>query len=273
MTWQTGLLFEATDGRSRFLVCPGDALVVGRLPALPPQQVGVPDAQAAPAHLRILASPNSCTVENLDPAGATLVNGRRPDVPVAVGPGDELRMGHSLVLILRRLTAESLWDRLRQGALPLRDGLQLGQSAALALQDLHRLGLVHGGLTPHELLLEDRGGVVLIAHGQRVLDADGVFLGNPQYAAPETFGDGRLVAASDLYSLGCILFEALTGQVAFARDNVQQSMMAKLFGDLPRFPANWPVALTVLLSGLLDVSPAGRPSAQETARRLQVLLQ
>lgn len=271
MAWCDGLLLEASDGRCRFLVGAEQTALFGRMPARPPRQFGIPDRLAAAEHLRITGERGTYWLENLDPAGATWVNGVPLVGVVAIAPGDEVRVGHSLLLHLQAVQAESLWDRAGTAPLSLTDGLRIGLQVATSLARLHALGLVHGGLTPHDIQIDRGGTAKLLIPGQHIVDETGTLQGNPQYCAPELCRDGKLLAASDVYSLGLVLYEALTGQVAFARDNVQQTMMAKLFGDLPPLPSAWPRELAGLLQQLLQVEPAQRPGAAELVQRLAIL--
>ena len=114
------------------------------------------------------------------------------------------------------------------GRLPPERAIKLLQPVAAALAAAHRRGLVHRDVKPANVLVArgedgDDGHVYLTDFGiARRTDAEsmtrtGVFVGTVDYAAPERFQRGKGDAASDIYSLGCVLFEAVTGQVPYER--------------------------------------------------------
>ena len=115
---------------------------------------------------------------------------------------------------------------------------------ASALAATHRRGLVHRDIKPANILIargdeEDEDHVYLTDFGiARRTDGEsvtrtGVFVGTVDYTAPERFEGGKGDAASDIYSLGCVLFEALTGRVPYDRPTTVSKIYAHVHEPIP----------------------------------------
>jgi serine/threonine-protein kinase len=114
----------------------------------------------------------------------------------------------------------------REGPLPERDAIELGLQVARALGFAHEQGLVHRDVKPQNVLLNDGGGTKVTDFGiARSLDVQGgltqtgTVMGTSDYIAPEQARGSRVDAQSDVYSLGAVLYELLTGEVPFKGDN------------------------------------------------------
>jgi serine/threonine-protein kinase len=126
---------------------------------------------------------------------------------------------------------ESLRDRLtREKQLPLDDAFRIAREVADALDYAHRQGLVHRDIKPENILLEEGHAVVtdfgiaraVAAAGGEKLTATGLIVGTPAYMSPEqAAGSCDLAGRSDLYSLGCVLYEMLAGQPPFIGPTVE----------------------------------------------------
>ncbi|PTL78181.1 serine/threonine-protein kinase [Vitiosangium sp. GDMCC 1.1324] len=164
-------------------------------------------------------------------------------------------------LVMEYLRGESLEQRLSRGPLPLDAALSLTRQIGSALQAAHRAGVVHRDLKPANVFLvpTDSGGVVgervkLLDFGiSKMLDSqtlqtqDAVLIGTPQYMAPEqALGKNSEVdARTDLFALGCIVYEMLSGRTPFAGEggsivqvvfrivHTQPEPLASLCPDLP----------------------------------------
>ncbi len=144
---------------------------------------------------------------------------------------------------------------------PNRMGVALGVTRAVA--QLHGLGITHGDLSANNLLLE--GGLVpkLIDLGEREAHTLG-------YAAPEVLRGGEPSQASDLYSLGCLLYAILWGASVYAEVEPMRRSEAHLRGA-PRFPASAEPRLVELVAALLEAQPELRPKAEATLEVLAEL--
>ncbi|HBL31814.1 MAG TPA: hypothetical protein DD490_33750 [Acidobacteria bacterium] len=127
-----------------------------------------------------------------------------------------------------------------RGTLPLSLALEIGRQAAAALQYLHRQRIVHRDISPGNLMLtrdfEGRPLVKLIDLGlARSLEQEvdsltrGVFVGKVRYASPEQFDEGPIDERSDLYSLGVVLYELVTGHCPIAGHDAKTWMASHLF--------------------------------------------
>jgi len=140
-----------------------------------------------------------------------------------------------------------------------------------AVQHAHGLGLQHRDLKPSNIMLERSGGVKVMDYGiARAQHLEGVtttgaFLGTPYYAAPETV-EGATEPRSDIYSLGVVLFEMLTGSLPFRGENAFAVLRSHCLTPPPA-PSSLNYALTEdldrLVLRLLSKEPSGRPTAEE----------
>jgi serine/threonine protein kinase/Tfp pilus assembly protein PilF len=166
---------------------------------------------------------------------------------------------------------ESLRDRLtREKQLPLDDALQITREVADALGYAHSRGLVHRDIKPENILFEAGHAVVadfgiaraISAAGGSQLTETGIALGTPAYMSPEqSAGEPALDGRSDLYSLGCVLYEMLAGEPPFTGPTAQ-AILAKRFAEvLPQVSVvreSVPPAVDAAIAKLLARAPADR---------------
>lgn len=163
------------------------------------------------------------------------------------------------------------------GALGVPDVLAIGCAAATALAAAHNVGVVHGGVTPANVLFRGTGEVVLADFGLALRER---FPRDPvhavEFTAPETLRDDTRSSAADLYGLGAVLHTALTGQPPFPRRAGQQpgERILQVLRDealLIRDPGV-PPELSTVVHQLLAKDPAARPpDAAAVADRLDRL--
>ena len=174
-------------------------------------------------------------------------------------------------MIMEYFDAGDLRRRLRA---PLRatDALLTAQAIARGLAAVHATGVLHRDLKPANVMLRRDGGVALIDFGlakDAALEADitdaGQIIGTPHYMSPEQ-GHGEVIdVRSDLYSLGIILFEMLTGRKPYMAENPMAIIYMHRKSPLPPLPEAH-AALQPLVHRLLAKSPADRfESAQDAA--------
>jgi len=176
-------------------------------------------------------------------------------------------------LAMEWLDGETLEHRLQRGPLGLRDAIELGRSIAEALDAAHAIGVVHRDLKPANVLLV-RGsiedvkvvdfGVARLASGGPVLTASGEIVGTPAYMSPEQALSKPVDGRSDIFSLGSILYRAISGVYPFEAESalrmllrLTQSRAAPLSSVAPRTPAT----LALAVDGMLTPDPCGRPES------------
>ena len=159
---------------------------------------------------------------------------------------DSGQAGAFVYYVMPFVEGESLRHRMdREGKLPIEDALRLTREIASALAHAHQQGIVHRDLKPENVLLAE--GVALVADfgiARSLVDTDagaetrvatgfGAILGTPRYMSPEQASAGEVDERSDLYSLGCVLYEMLAGAPPFSATNAAELMRQHLV-DEPR---------------------------------------
>ncbi|HEX5830742.1 MAG TPA: serine/threonine-protein kinase, partial [Gemmatimonadaceae bacterium] len=182
------------------------------------------------------------------------------------------------------LEGESLRHRLvGRGRLPIPEAVRVLHELGDALAYAHRHGVVHRDVKPENVLVHD-GHAVLADFGSALLTGSGasvdrtlcVAMGTPGYMAPEqAAGDPALDARADVYSLGVLAYELLTGAPPFARPTPRAVLVAHLRETaipVERIRADTPAALARLVGRALAKDPAHRPrSAVEFQAALSVV--
>jgi serine/threonine protein kinase/Flp pilus assembly protein TadD len=153
---------------------------------------------------------------------------------------DSGESGGHLYFVMPVVEGETLRDRLmRDGQIPLDESLQLVRGIAAALDYAHRQNIVHRDIKPENVMLQDGEAIVMdFGIGKAVsvaandtLTQTGTVVGTPAYVSPEqAAGENRIDGRSDQYSLGCVLFEMLSGRKPFTGPTAQ-SVISKRFTD------------------------------------------
>ena len=177
---------------------------------------------------------------------------------------------------------ESLRARLeREQQLPLDDAIQIAREVADALHYAHSHDFVHRDIKPENILLESGHAVVadfgiaraMTAAGGDRLTETGIAVGTPMYMSPEQgAGSQEVNGRSDLYSLGCVLYEMLAGHPPFSGRSAQEVLARHSMDAVPRITAarpTVPVAVERVILAALAKSPADRfATAQRFAEAL-----
>jgi tRNA A-37 threonylcarbamoyl transferase component Bud32 len=163
--------------------------------------------------------------------------------------------------------------------LPWRDALGFLRQLAAALGALHAIGVLHRDVKPGNVLMRDDGSVAFIDFGlarqlglESEITGNGAIFGTPHYMSPEQGHGSPLDARSDLYSLGVVLYEMLTGRKPFVAETPLAVIYLHAHAPVPQLP---PAAghLQPLLETLLAKEAADRPaSAEEIVARVDELM-
>ncbi|MFE9022108.1 serine/threonine-protein kinase [Streptomyces sp. NPDC007808] len=202
----------------------------------------------------------------------------RIDHPNVVGVRDFGEFENRLFLVMELVDGDSLARVLaRSGSLPAERVARIAAQAAAGLAAAHREGIVHRDIKPGNLLLDADGTLKIGDFGiARFMDdpgaaltATGQIVGTSLYLAPERALGKQAGPASDVYALGCVLYQLLTGRPPFQAD----SAVAILHQHLDAVPVpprelgvpGLPPAFENYLLGLLAKEPEHRPAAQQAA--------
>ena len=169
-----------------------------------------------------------------------------------------------------------------QGALGAGQALDIARQAAEALAHAHKHGIIHRDIKPENIMVDESGRVKLMDFGlaralqsQSKLTADGTRLGTPLYMSPEQVNGEPLDARTDIYSLGVVLYEMLTGTAPFAADtplSLMYQITHKPFPDVSDVNPSVPEVVAQVVADATAREPERRyPSAQILAAHLASL--
>jgi serine/threonine-protein kinase len=189
-------------------------------------------------------------------------------------------------LAMERLVGETLDAKLRGGPLPWREAARVGIETARALSAAHAAGLVHRDIKPQNLMLTETGTLKLLDFGiataltegsdrkptdkEKALRGFAIF-GTPEYMAPEQVAGDPVDGRTDLYALGCVLYEMLTGTRAFEGGS-SVVVMGKQLRETPRPPRvlaasrGIPAALEAAVMRAMAKTPEDRFASADAMR-------
>jgi serine/threonine protein kinase len=231
--------------------------------------------------------------DDLVRGGEVAIKVLRPELAAALGHGRFLREirilarlhhpnilplldsregGGSLYYVSPYIAGSSLQRRLAtEGPLPLDEVVRIGRDVAAALDYAHGSEVIHRDIKPGNILLGDDRALVCdfgvaraveLAGGDRLASSSGFVLGTPAYMSPEQATGGAIDFRCDVYGLGCVLYEMLTGEPPFTGPTAQAVLARSLSGEIrpvrtvrPDLP---PDAEAAIRSGLAS-EPDRRP--------------
>ncbi|HEX6243346.1 MAG TPA: serine/threonine-protein kinase, partial [Polyangiales bacterium] len=155
--------------------------------------------------------------------------------------------------------------------------IHIAMQIARSLREAHRLDVIHRDLKPGNVLLTRHGDeddfvkvldFGLVKHveteSEQELTKAGLFMGSPKYMSPEQIRGERVDARSDIYSLGVVMYEMVTGKVPFERENTVKVLMAHMHEQVPPIQSHdCPPGLIELIMRCLAKRPEGRPSSMD----------
>jgi Tol biopolymer transport system component len=169
------------------------------------------------------------------------------------------------------------------GKLPVRKGIAIGAEIADGLAAAHAAGVIHRDLKPDNVMLTREGRVKILDFGlakqvtaAREMEAthtlQGTVMGTVGYMSPEQVRGREVDARSDIFSLGVVLYELVSGNRAFERDSAAETISAILKEEPPELPSTLPAGLTAILHHCLEKDPKARfQSASDVAFALRSL--
>jgi eukaryotic-like serine/threonine-protein kinase len=216
---------------------------------------------------KVLASlnhPNIATIHGLEDSGAT----------------------HALVMEL--VEGPTLADRIRSGPIPIEESLRIAKQICEALEYAHERGIVHRDLKSANVKVTSDDAVKVLDFGlakaiegdaasidiatsptiSRMATLAGVLLGTAAYMSPEQAKGKSVDRRADIWAFGCVLYEMLTGQMAFRGESVTDTLAAVIRAepDWSQLPAATPIRVRVLLQRCLQKDPKQRLQAIGDAR-------
>ena len=194
------------------------------------------------------------------------------DHPNVVRVYDVGRFGERTYLVAELLEGETLRARIDRGPMPAEEVVRIAMQMVGGLGAAHDAGLVHRDLKPENIFLTRSGTVKILDFGIAKLSQDdtvaeglstltGVVLGTAGYLAPEQIRGKHVDASADLFAVGVVLFEALTGTRAFVREHLVETLYAILHEPPSTALAerqDVPPELTAIVMRLLEKSPESR---------------
>ncbi|MDP1646368.1 MAG: protein kinase [Thiobacillus sp.] len=183
-------------------------------------------------------------------------------------------------IAMEYLPGATLRDLMNRGPMPLDLVLDTATQMAEALAFAHEHGVIHRDIKPSNVVVTgQRGRVKLTDFGiAHLVNSDhtqaGQMLGSPRYMSPEQAMGREVDGRSDIFSLGAVLYEMLTGQYAFDGDSLP-TIVYRVINEAPVPAASLrhqlPAALASLLARMLNKNPQTRPDARALASALQAL--
>ena len=182
-------------------------------------------------------------------------------------------------LVMEYVAGSTLRQVLRTGdRLTVEKALNVLAQVADALAAVHDAGIVHRDLKPGNIMLAEDGRAVLLDfgiarhHDGEPLTLTGTIVGTVDYISPEQASGASAMAASDIYALGMVIYECLTGLRPLNRDTQVSTLMAHATTPVPSLPPTFAPGLRDLVAAMVNLDPTARPGATAVAERARELL-
>jgi len=188
--------------------------------------------------------------------------------------------GSTHALVMELVEGPTLADRIRTGPIPISEALPIAKQMCEALEYAHERGIVHRDLKPANVKVTDDDAVKVLDFGlakaiegdaasidistsptmSRMATLAGVLLGTAAYMSPEQAKGKAVDRRADIWAFGCVLYEMLTGQMAFRGESVTETLAAVIRAepDWSQLPAATPIRVRVLLQRCLQKDPKQR---------------
>ncbi|WP_310568909.1 serine/threonine-protein kinase [Gemmatimonas sp.] len=188
--------------------------------------------------------------------------------------------GGERFLVMPLCIGETLHERIARGPLDIPDAVEIAVQISRGLAKAHDAGIVHRDIKPSNLFITHDGVVKILDFGiaklldQAIVLTGGGLLGTPAYMSPEQVRGERIDAGTDVWAVGVVLYEMLTGERPFhARGAALLARIAHAEpAPLPNFRADLPDALDTLIRRALSKKRADRPSSMRDIERELVAL-
>ena len=191
--------------------------------------------------------------------------------------GESLRPGGERVpyIVMELLVGQTLAEVLDDGPLPLARVLRIAAQVASGLAAAHDEGIVHRDVKPANIMIATNGTAKVVDFGVAAVIGDlteqgGVLFGTPAYVAPERLSGGAVVAGTDVYGLGVLLYRMLTGYMPWSADSTTQMLVAHMYTEPDPLPplTGLPDGVIAVCEACLHKDPEERPAAAEIAEIL-----
>ncbi len=190
------------------------------------------------------------------------------------------RDGHCL-LVMEALRGGTLWDRFTRDGLTIEDSVAVAIDTSLGVEHAHRNGVLHRDIKPENLLFSAPDhlkvtdfGIAKVINGDHTMATiDGSVLGTPAYMAPEQAEGAEVGPAADVYAIGAVLFELVSGRLPFEGDSPMALLVERIMNEAPdvrSFAPDLPEPIASVIAAALVRDPADRiESAGALASRLE----